>query len=145
MKEIKSLQGHRWFIWAIVSIVVILGGLTTYIMYVTQIDSLEIVFQSPIKIIKSQRKVTVAQAEKLISDFQKDAKSQSSEKLKQEILTNVKKLMNKYEVVMGYKMSSYIWEYQKRNPNDSEINMAVGSMFNKYGPCWGIPDGQCKE
>ncbi len=136
MKEIKSLQGHRWFIWAIVSIVVILGGLTTYIMYVTATDSMEIVFQSPVRIIRLQKSV---------SDFQREAKKLSSEKLKQEISSGVNKLLNKYEVVMSYKMSAYIWEYQKRKPNDAEMALITDSLLNKYGPCWGIPEGQCKE
>ena len=46
MKSIKGLEGTRWFIWTIVSIVVILGGLATYIYYTTQMDSINLV--SPI-------------------------------------------------------------------------------------------------
>ncbi len=36
MKSIKGLEKHRWFIWTIVGIMVILGGLTIYVYYVVQ-------------------------------------------------------------------------------------------------------------
>jgi hypothetical protein len=39
MKTIKGLENQRWFIWTIVAIVVILGGLATYITYVSDLDS----------------------------------------------------------------------------------------------------------
>jgi hypothetical protein len=42
MKKIKSLQKHRWFIWAIVTIVASLVGLTSYIGYVSDKDSSEV-------------------------------------------------------------------------------------------------------
>jgi hypothetical protein len=44
MKTIKILQGYRWFIWTIVFIVVSLGGLATYIYYVSNQDMDEISF-----------------------------------------------------------------------------------------------------
>jgi hypothetical protein len=36
MKSIKGLEKQRWFIWAIVSIVVVLGALAIYVYYVEQ-------------------------------------------------------------------------------------------------------------
>jgi hypothetical protein len=36
MRPIKSLQNTRWFIWTIVAIVVVLGGLAVYIFSVSQ-------------------------------------------------------------------------------------------------------------
>ncbi len=42
MIKIESFEGHRWFIWTIVFIVVSLGGLATYIVFVSDLDSSQI-------------------------------------------------------------------------------------------------------
>ena len=42
MKQIKILQGHRWFIWAVIFIVASLGGLAVYIYNSYQSDSAEV-------------------------------------------------------------------------------------------------------
>jgi hypothetical protein len=43
----KILQNNRYFIWAIVFIVVSLGGLATYVQYVAEIDSLSVTIELP--------------------------------------------------------------------------------------------------
>jgi hypothetical protein len=50
-----------------------------------------------------------------------------------------------YETNLGLQMSADIREYQIRKLKDPAINELQDSVLTKFGPCWGIPEGQCKE
>ncbi len=81
-----------------------------------------------------------------ISIYVQQAKKLSDENLVSEIKQGLIKLVNeKYETNLALQMSADLREYQTRGLIDIKIDELESSMLSKYGPCWGIPAGQCRE
>jgi hypothetical protein len=43
------------------------------------------------------------------------------------------------------KIAAYVNELKLRGYHDPIVNGLVDIVVQKYGPCWGIPEGQCRE
>jgi hypothetical protein len=43
------------------------------------------------------------------------------------------------------KIAAYINELNLRNYHDPIVDGLIDTVVQKYGPCWGIPEGQCRE
>lgn len=70
----------------------------------------------------------------------------SGDDLKKEIISGVNLLLaNGYETNLGLKISEYAKEYNKRGEVDLVVDSALNNMLEKFGPCWGIPTGECRE
>ena len=81
-----------------------------------------------------------------LSVYVQQSKSLSDTKLMLELkqgLTNLN--TGNYDINFGLQMSADVGEYYQRNFTDPTINDLIDSMLDKYGPCWGIPSGQCVE
>ncbi|MEI8059534.1 MAG: hypothetical protein WCG60_00520 [bacterium] len=86
-----------------------------------------------------------------VTKVQNQASSQNTvdtsvTELKQKILSGIKQLLdNGYDEQLGLKVTNYIREYEKIVPDDNDIESALNAMTDKFGPCWGIPEGECRE
>lgn len=70
----------------------------------------------------------------------------SDVQLREELKKSLANLLAAYDEKLGLQTSAYLREFEYgRKLNDPEIQSEVDAMLKKYGPCWGIPGGQCAE
>ncbi len=83
----------------------------------------------------------------VVKTYQKLARAKSVADLKQSILGGSKLLVQKYDTDLGYHVSADLREYLvvRTIVGDQAVEAASDSLVNLYGPCWGIPDGECRE
>ncbi len=46
---------------------------------------------------------------------------------------------------LAFKITAYEAEYESRRLNEPSIEKMHIFIINNYGPCFGIPEGQCTE
>lgn len=91
------------------------------------------------KIIESVVNQVLNISGKIIADM-------STGELKQNIFSKSELLLNgEYNDKLGLELTDYVTEYEKRVTNDIDVEKVLESMTIKYGPCWGIPEGECRE
>jgi hypothetical protein len=77
---------------------------------------------------------------------QEQAKNFSDNELKEKIVQRRDILLNNtYDWKMGIEMGAYLHESWGRGTNLQENREIESQLFDKWGPCWGIPEGQCRE
>lgn len=74
-----------------------------------------------------------------------DVRSISDADLQQALIKGMNSLVASYQTNLGLKMSDYLKEYSGRGLINTEINSLNDSLIQKNGPCWGIPQGECRE
>jgi hypothetical protein len=75
---------------------------------------------------------------------ERQATGMSTEELKSDLVSGL--TSKQLDTELSIKMSAYYTEFKyHRHANDSRIDSLIDSAIKKYGPCWGIPVGQCKE
>ena len=83
-----------------------------------------------------------------LSQSTKTSTSTAESKLDQEkseiILLNAK-LSKGYDRELVTLLVSKIDSYQEQMPNDAQVQTIMDNLVNTYGPCVGIPDGECRE
>lgn len=83
----------------------------------------------------------------LYDNFRAEASNISTDILKSRIIVQGKQLEKEYDTKIGLQVSAFLAEYEKRVPNNADADLLniQDLLFNKYGPCWGIPAGECRE
>lgn len=87
---------------------------------------------------------TLAQLEYL-AVYSNKARYLSDKEIVAELKTLFKFGLANFDKNSTFQSAAYLNEYHLRKLNDSEIEKNFKLMLVKYGPCWGIPDGQCRE
>lgn len=99
--------------------------------------------------IANEEKLNAVQATeyqyKIQKTYKADAENTPTPVLKSAINNDFELLNKRYGVIAGIRMRGCITEYKERVPNDADIQNIEDTLFNKYGPCWGVPEGQCQE
>ncbi len=74
-----------------------------------------------------------------------EMKTVSDTDLKKSLIEGLASLNTTYDSGLGLKMSAYLREYSTRGLSDSTVDSLNNSLIIKLGPCWGIPNGECRE
>lgn len=74
-----------------------------------------------------------------------EAKQMTDDTLKASILSGVTALHKAPDAKLHALIADYLVEYVRRVPHDKDIEAISGELFNLFGACWGIPEGQCRE
>jgi len=74
----------------------------------------------------------------------KEAKSMSDTDLRNEIDIALRPPVN-MGTEQSLKIATYVNELKLRGYHDPIVDGLIDDIVQKYGPCWGIPQGQCKE
>jgi len=75
---------------------------------------------------------------------QRDARAMPNAELRSQLLSGLSS--NQLDTQLGIEMLAYYTDFKHhRKINDPEIDSLVVSAVKRYGPCWGIPVGQCRE
>lgn len=73
------------------------------------------------------------------------AKSVSAQELKQEIISTYRDFISTRNQQQLMQLSAYTSVYMSSNPYDSQISDINDSLVTEFGPCYGLPGGQCRE
>jgi hypothetical protein len=85
-------------------------------------------------------------AQELIAIDTENANEMSDGDLKNEILSDLKLLNTSFDREAALQITADLSVFEdKRHLKDASIDAFVNGMLIKYGPCWGIPQGQCQE
>jgi hypothetical protein len=85
-----------------------------------------------------------AEEEQIAVDRQ-EALHMSDAELISEITSGLKTLSQRYSIELGLQTSADLGVYANRRVCDPTVDALQQSVTQKWGPCWGIPEGQCKE
>ena len=78
--------------------------------------------------------------------YAEKAKSLSDVELRAELTSDLHSLLSiNLDAELALQTAMYYAEFGRRHLMDAGIEDRIASMLTKYGPCWGIPAGQCKE
>lgn len=81
----------------------------------------------------------------MLSNFIKQSKVLSNSELESKLNEGLTTLLSQYDTNTGLWVSANYREYENRNLSSTTIDQMRDSVLTKYGPCWGIPEGQCRE
>ena len=85
-----------------------------------------------------------AEEEQIAVDRQ-EALHMSDAELISEITSGLKTLSQRYSIELGLQTSADLGVYANRRVCDPTVDALQQSVTQKWGPCWGIPEGQCNE
>jgi hypothetical protein len=80
-----------------------------------------------------------------ISRYIKFAKTLTDKDLVKQLLIDGKVLEDRYRDDLAFKYNAYEREAYNRKLVDNSFEAIHDKLLAKYGPCFGIPDGQCRE
>lgn len=76
----------------------------------------------------------------------KESKSMETATLKHSILQAVAALKkSSTDEPLKLQTALYLTEYVSRVPHDQDIDALSEDLVILFGPCWGVPEGQCRE
>jgi hypothetical protein len=73
------------------------------------------------------------------------AKAMSPEELRTEIVSTHQNFTSSGNRELIPQLSAYISEYLSSYPDDSQISEINDLLVTEFGPCYGLPEGQCQE
>lgn len=77
--------------------------------------------------------------------YDKKAGNFSDSQLISELSEDLRFLLGNYDMELGLKVGAFGQEVSRRKITNAEIERLRTEMLAKYGVCWGIPEGECRE
>jgi hypothetical protein len=78
-------------------------------------------------------------------EFASKARALPREGLEQDITITYGEVLQEYNQTLAAKLDAYLYVYNERYPESQWGSSLQIEILNKFGPCFGIPEGHCRE
>lgn len=78
-------------------------------------------------------------------DLASQARDLPKEQLEQDIDMTYKEVSARYDEALAVKLDAYLYIYTERYPESQRGTSLRIEILNKFGPCFGILEGKCRE
>jgi hypothetical protein len=89
--------------------------------------------------------LTNSEQRALLKQYREHALRMTTPQLIQAFVATSKQLLEKDGPQVSLEASAYETELYIRKVDTPEVNAAHDALITKYGPCFGIPEGDCRE
>ena len=80
-----------------------------------------------------------------MQQYRGEAQQMSTAALIQMVIDTSRQLLKTEDLQFSLKETAYETELYIRKVSSTDVQAAHNSLLSKYGPCFGIPEGDCKE